>query len=45
MEVSSQIHAPAILALGKEFLIPMGWEDEWATDGLAKKICINHIQK
>jgi len=32
MDVSGQLHAPAALLLGKEPLVPIGWEAEWAPE-------------
>jgi hypothetical protein len=32
MEVSDQLHALAILTPGKEFRVPIGYEDKWAPE-------------
>jgi hypothetical protein len=32
MEVSGQLHAPATLLLGKEPLVPVGYEAGWAPE-------------
>jgi hypothetical protein len=32
MDVSSKLHAPTALPLGKETPVPIGWEAEWASE-------------